>query len=61
MKREREKLEKEKEIIKLDMKIKDKKIDDLGKQIREKEELIGLLESKLPADERETKQRLYNY
>lgn len=55
MKREREKFEREKEIIKQDMKIKDGKIDDLGRAVKEKEELIALLESKLPPDEREVK------
>lgn len=61
MKREREKFEKEKETIKQEMKRRDAQLEDLLKQLKDKSEQISLLESHLPPDERETKQKLYNY
>jgi len=61
MKQEREKLESEKDIIKKDMKNKEQTIEQLKKDLAERDEKILMLETKLPSDEKEMKNRLLTY
>lgn len=61
MKDERDRLEKEKEIVKKDMKTKDNYIEQLNRQLKESQERCRVMEANMNSSERELKIQLLNY